>query len=119
MENREAEYNLQALDLSPEQVTQKCCNKNMKEEESSKCLYIRSTANMPLKWKDLRNADILKLSEIACIQGFLNNAQVYKDWSIFIFYCDHMNQTDFRNVSEWLKDKQIDGKILVFKAENT
>ena len=37
---------------------------------------------------------------------------------IFIFCCDHY----FRNVSEWLKDEQIkdiDGKILVFKAENT
>ena len=30
----------------------------MKEEESSKCLYIRSTTDILLKWKDMRNADI-------------------------------------------------------------
>lgn len=36
----------------------------MKEEESSKCVYIRSTADIQLKWKDMRNADIPKLYEI-------------------------------------------------------
>ena len=30
----------------------------MKEEESSKCRYIRSIADIPLKWKVIRNADI-------------------------------------------------------------
>ena len=32
----------------------------MKEEESAKCMYIRSTADILLKWKDMRNADITK-----------------------------------------------------------
>jgi len=30
-------------------------------------MYIRSIADIPLKWKDMRNADILKLYEIARI----------------------------------------------------
>ena len=30
----------------------------MKEEESSKCMHIHSTADILLKWKDMRNADI-------------------------------------------------------------
>ena len=30
----------------------------MKVENSSKCMYTRNTADIPLKWKDLRNADI-------------------------------------------------------------
>jgi len=36
----------------------------MKEEESSKCMSIRSTADILLNWKDMRNADIPKLSAI-------------------------------------------------------
>ena len=31
---------------------------NMKVENSSKCMYIRNTTDIPLKWKDIRNADI-------------------------------------------------------------
>jgi len=30
----------------------------MKVENSSKCMYIRNTADIPLKWKDICNADI-------------------------------------------------------------
>ena len=36
----------------------------MKEEESFKCMYIRSTTDLLLKWKDMRNADIPKLGEM-------------------------------------------------------
>ena len=32
--------------------------KNMKVEISSKCMHIRNTAEIPLKWKDIRNANI-------------------------------------------------------------
>ena len=28
----------------------------MKVENSSKCMYIRNTADIPLKWKDIRDA---------------------------------------------------------------
>ena len=38
--------------------TEKGDNKNMKGENSSKCMYIRNIAVIPLKWKDIRNADI-------------------------------------------------------------
>ena len=39
----------------------------MKEEESSKCVYIRSTADILLKWKDMRSiADIPKLYQFSC-----------------------------------------------------
>ena len=30
----------------------------MKEEQSSKCMHIRSIADLLLKWKDMRNVDI-------------------------------------------------------------
>ena len=30
----------------------------MKVENLSKCIYIRNTADIPLKWEDKRNADI-------------------------------------------------------------
>jgi len=42
----------------------------------------------------------------------LNNVLAYKDSPTFIFCFDYY----FLNVSEWLKDKQIDGKILVFRG---
>ena len=40
-------------------------NKSRKEEESSKCMHIRSIADLPLKIKDMRSiADIPKLADV-------------------------------------------------------
>ena len=61
----------------------------MKGENSSKCMYIRNTAGIPLKWKNIRNADIMpnwgdicstadipKLSEIGGKEHIVFNMEV-------------------------------------------
>nr|QNO45320.1 hypothetical protein GKHIBCHD_00004 [Methanosarcinales archaeon ANME-2c ERB4] len=41
----------------------------MKEANSSKWMYMRSTADISLKWNDIRNADITKLGDITSFHG--------------------------------------------------
>ena len=70
---------VQALDLSPGFSDLKGGNKSMKEEESSKCMYIRSTANILLKWKDMRSiADIPKLGDILLGDSAFINLFTYR-----------------------------------------
>ena len=48
------------MDLSLEfgDLNKEGSDKKMKEANSSKCMYMRSTADISLKWNDIRNADI-------------------------------------------------------------
>ena len=50
----------------------------MKEEELSKCMYMRSTADIRLKWKDMRNADItLNWRDMRSIADIPKSYEIY------------------------------------------